>query len=85
MTNCIDRILEVLTNYFNERDDSRRGSAPRHKFCDLMMVSFLCALYCGDTAIDIEYFGQVKGDVLREFLDLPPRRMERRIPQNAHQ
>ena len=60
-----------LDSYFNEMDDPRGGNAPRHKFCDLMTISLLCALCGGDTAVDMELFGQMKEDFLREFLELP--------------
>lgn len=36
-----------------------------------MTISLLCALCGGDTAVDMEYFGQMKEDFLREFLELP--------------
>ena len=38
--------MPTLTSYFNEMDDPRGGNALRHKFCDLMTISLLCAL-CG--------------------------------------
>ena len=60
-----------LTSYFNDMDDPRGGNAPRHKFCDLMTISLLCALCGGETAVDMEHFGQMKEDFLREFLELP--------------
>jgi predicted transposase YbfD/YdcC len=63
--------MPKLDNYFNEMDDPRGGNAPRHKFCDLMTISLLCALCGGDTAVDMELFGQSKEDFLREFLELP--------------
>ena len=50
-----------LDSRFNEMDDPRGGNAPRHKFCDLMTISLLCALCGGDTAVDMELFGQMKG------------------------
>ena len=63
--------MPTLLIYFNEMDDPRGGNAPRHKFCDLMTISLLCALCCGETAVDMEVFGQMKEDFLREFLELP--------------
>ena len=42
--------MPMITIYFNEVDNPRRGNAPRHKFCDLMTISLLCALCGGDTA-----------------------------------
>jgi predicted transposase YbfD/YdcC len=36
-----------------------------------MTISLLCALCGGDTAVDMELFGQSKEDFLREFLELP--------------
>ena len=36
-----------------------------------MTISLLCALCGGETAVDMEHFGQMKEDFLREFLELP--------------
>ncbi|WP_419738547.1 ISAs1 family transposase [Ruegeria sp.] len=63
--------MPTLSSYFSEEDDPRGGNAPRHKFCDLMTISLLCALSGGETAVDMEHFGQMKEEFLREFLDLP--------------
>ncbi len=63
--------MPTLTSYFNDMDDPRGGNAPRHKFCDLMTISLLCALCGGETAVDMELFGRMKEDFLREFLELP--------------
>ena len=63
--------MTSLTSYFNDIDDPRSGNAPRHKFCDLMTISLLCALCGGETAVDMENFGTMKEDFLREFLELP--------------
>ena len=63
--------MPTLDSYFNDMDDPRGGNAPRHKFCDLMTISLLCALCGGETAVDMEHFGQMKEDFLREFLELP--------------
>ena len=63
--------MPTLTSYFNDMDDPRGGNAPRHNFCDLMTISLLCALCGGETAVDMELFGQMKEDFLREFLELP--------------
>ncbi len=60
-----------LDSCFNEMDDPRGGNAPRHRFCDLMTISLLCALCGGDTAVDMEFFGHMKEDFLRDFLELP--------------
>ena len=49
--------MPTLTSYFNDMDDPRGGNAPRHKFCDLMTISLLCALCGGETAVDMELFG----------------------------
>ena len=57
--------------YFNDEDDPRKSDAPRHKFCDLVTISLLRALRDGETAVDMEHFGQMKEDFLREFLELP--------------
>ena len=62
--------MPTLTSYFNDMDDPRGGNAPRHKFCDLMTISLLCALCGGETAVDMELFGQMKENFLREFLEL---------------
>ena len=63
--------MPTLDSYFNDIDDPRTGNAPRHKFCDLMTISLLCALCGGETAVDMEVFGELKQDFLREFLELP--------------
>jgi hypothetical protein len=63
--------MPTLCSYFNEEDDPRMSNAPRHKFCDLMTISLLCALCGGETAVDMEHFGQMREEFLREFLDLP--------------
>ena len=63
--------MPTLISYFNDMDDPRGGNAPRHNFCDLMTISLLCALCGGETAVDMEYFGQMKEDFLREYLELP--------------
>ena len=63
--------MTSLTGYFNDIDDPRSGNAPRHKFCDLMTIRLLCALCGGETAVDMENFGNMKEDFLREFLELP--------------
>lgn len=63
--------MPTLTSYFNDMEDPRGGNAPRHNFCDLMTISLLCALCGGETAVDMELFGQMKEDFLREFLELP--------------
>ncbi len=52
--------MPILTSYFNEMDDPRGGTVPRHKFCDLMAVSLLCVLCGGEAAVDMEHFGQMK-------------------------
>ena len=44
---------------------------PRHNFCDLMVISLLCALCGGETAVDMEEFGRMKENFLRDFLELP--------------
>ena len=36
-----------------------------------MTISLLCALCGGETAVDMELFGQMKENFLREFLELP--------------
>ena len=63
--------MPTLSSYFNEEDALRKSNAPRHKFCDLMTISLLCALCGGQTAVDMEHFGQMKEEFLREFLDVP--------------
>ena len=63
--------MPTLESYFNDIEDPRTGNAPRHKFSDLMTISLLCALCGGDTAVDMEIFGHMKEDFLREFLELP--------------
>ena len=60
-----------LSIYFNEEEDPLKSKAPRHKFCDVMTISLLCALCGGETAVDMEHFGRMKTEFLREFLELP--------------
>ncbi len=61
----------TITSYFNDIDDPRTGNACRHKFCDIMTISLLCALCGGETAVDMADFGHAKEDFLRNFLELP--------------
>jgi len=61
----------TIISYFNDIDDPRRGNATRHKFCDIMTISLLCALCGGETSVDMADFGLAKEDFLREFLELP--------------
>ena len=63
--------MPTLNSYFNDIDDPRTSNAPRHKFCDLMTIALLCALCGGETAVDMEIFGHMKEEFLREFLELP--------------
>ena len=65
--------MPTLSSSFKEEDDPRKSNALRHKFCDLMTISLLCALCGGQTAVDMEHFGQMKEEFLREFLDFAPR------------
>lgn len=48
--------MPTLVIYVNDMDDPRGCNAPRHKFCDLMTISFLCALCGGEAAVDMEFF-----------------------------
>ena len=63
--------MPTLVSYFNDVDDPRGGNALRHKLCDLMTISLLCALCGGETTVDMEDFGRMKEDFLRDFLELP--------------
>ena len=63
--------MQTIISYFNDIDDPRTGNACRHKFCDIMTISLLCALCGGETAVDMADFGVTKLDFLREFLELP--------------
>ena len=45
--------MSDTANHFNGLDDPRTGNARRHKFCDRMAISLLCALCGGETAVDI--------------------------------
>ena len=56
--------MPTLTSYFNDMDDPRGGNAPRHKFCDLMTISLLCALCGGEIAVDMELFWANEGKFL---------------------
>ncbi len=63
--------MRTIISYFNDMDDPRTGNACRHKFCDIMTISLLCALCGGETAVDMADFGVAKEDFLRDFLELP--------------
>lgn len=63
--------MSTFANYFNNLEDPRSGNAIRHKFCDILSISLLCALCGGETATDMVDFGHAKEDFLREFLELP--------------
>ena len=63
--------MPTIISYFNDIDDPRTGNSCRHKFCDIMTISLLCALCGGETAVDMADFGVAKQDFLREFLELP--------------
>lgn len=63
--------MPTIISYFNSIDDPRTGNACRHKFCDIMTISLLCALCGGETAVDMADFGHSKESFLREFLELP--------------
>jgi len=63
--------MPTIISYFNDIDDPRTGNACRHKFCDIMTISLLCALCGGETAVDMADFAVAKEDFLREFLELP--------------
>ena len=63
--------MAAITSYFNEIDDPRTGNAARHKFCDIMVISLLCVLCGGETAVDMADFAHYKEDFLRKFLELP--------------
>ena len=63
--------MPTLVSYLNDMDDPRGGKALRHKFCDFMTISLLCALCGGETAVAMELFGQMQEDFLREVLELP--------------
>ena len=63
--------MSTIISYFNDIDDPRTGNACRHKFCDIMTISLLCALCGGETAVDMADFGHAKEEFLRDFLELP--------------
>lgn len=63
--------MSTISNYFNDINDPRTGNAARHKFCDIMTISLLCALCGGETAVDMADFAHAKEDFLREYLELP--------------
>lgn len=50
--------MPTLSLYVKDMDDPRGGNAWRHKLCDLMTISLLCALYGGEMAVDMELFRQ---------------------------
>ncbi len=63
--------MSTIISYFNDIDDPRTGNACRHKFCDIMTISLLCALCGGEAAVDMADFGHAKEEFLRDFLELP--------------
>ncbi len=63
--------MSTITSYFKDIDDPRTGNAARHKFCDIMEISLLCALCGGKTAVDMADFAHSKEDFLRQYLELP--------------
>ena len=63
--------MQNLMDYINKMEDPRSGNGRRHKFCDLMVISLLCVLCGGESAVAMENFGKSKEKFLREFLELP--------------
>jgi len=63
--------MPTIISYIRDLDDPRTGNACRHRFCDIMTISLLCALCGGETAVDMADFAVAKEDFLREFLELP--------------
>lgn len=63
--------MPTLSSYFEGKGEPRAGIALRHKFGDMTTISLLRALCGGETAVNMEHFGQMKEDFLREFLELP--------------
>ena len=60
--------MPTIISYIKDLDDPRTGNACRHRFCDIMTISLLCALCGGETAVDMADFAVAKEDFLREFL-----------------
>jgi len=60
-----------IVEIFEELPEPRRGNGIRHKLKDVIIIGIL-SIICGyDEYTEMELFGQMKEEWLREFLDLP--------------
>ena len=60
-----------ITKHFEALGDPRMPLKSAHKLIDIIVIA-ICAVICGaDTWTDIEEFGQIKMEWLKEYLELP--------------
>lgn len=59
--------MEILSE---ELTDFRGGNAIQHDLGDILIIGLLCILCNGNTFVDIEMFGELHEDLLRQFLSL---------------
>lgn len=63
--------LGSLEDYFKDLPDPRIKRTRKHKLLDIIIIA-TCGIICGaDTWTEIEEFGKVKEEWLRQFLELP--------------
>lgn len=64
-------IVRIMEGYATPYLDPRPGHNKRHKLLDIIVIS-LCTLLCGgESWKDMELFGEVRYEWLKEFLELP--------------
>jgi hypothetical protein len=62
--------MEAFAAVFAELEDPRRGNAGLHDLLEILVIA-LCTVLCGgQTAVDMQVFGEAKEEFLRRFLKL---------------
>lgn len=61
------KLMEILSE---ELMDFRGGNAIQHDLGDILIIGLLCILCNGNTFVDMEMFGELHEDLLRQFLSL---------------
>lgn len=62
--------MEELATVFAELEDPRTGNAGLHDLLEILVIA-LCTVLCGgQTAVDMQEFGEAKEEFLRRFLGL---------------
>ncbi|MBF0176971.1 MAG: ISAs1 family transposase [Magnetococcales bacterium] len=62
--------MEDFAACFDSLEDPRTGHAERHNLLEILVIA-LCTVLCGgQTAVDMQIFGQAKEEFLRQFLKL---------------